>query len=347
MCRRRSWIVRRLQLTRVDWARATSARSTASERWEERKRGSGASAVARPPSAPKSSGAESVTVSAPVPQVITSVTPRETVAGSGVSAVATPRESAAEASADTRGFTIVPGATDTCVLSPAGEAYCWGGNDAGQLGTGTVASSVSPQAVAPMLHFSRVSPGLSHTCALTTNDVAYCWGANDHGELGDGSTSTRTSPVRVAEGRGYRSIVSGAHHSCALTSDGRAMCWGSGARGQLGDGATTDRPIAGRRGRRESDSRRLLRDGITPVGSRATASRTAGARMTPVSSAMGPPPTATHRRRCTRRNRLSRSRAAVRIRAASQRAELRTAGDRTNSVSSATVVRQHGSSRPL
>lgn len=41
-------------------------------------------------------------------------------------------------SGDLRFKSITAGSTHTCALTPTGAAYCWGENDAGQLGRGRV-----------------------------------------------------------------------------------------------------------------------------------------------------------------------------------------------------------------
>ncbi|MGI8509423.1 MAG: protein kinase domain-containing protein, partial [Gemmatimonadaceae bacterium] len=145
-----------------------------------------------------------------------------------------------------RHFSIVPGAAHTCMLSSDGEAYCWGSNNQGQLGTGGTERSAAPVGIPVNVRFSSLAPGLSHTCALTPVGAAYCWGGNDHGQVGDGSSVERTAPVRVAVRRSFVSIATGAQHSCALTADGHVFCWGSDAHGQLGDGGNSDRtsPVA-------------------------------------------------------------------------------------------------------
>ncbi|HEX6966236.1 MAG TPA: protein kinase [Gemmatimonadaceae bacterium] len=145
--------------------------------------------------------------------------------------------SATDASA--RG-TIVAGGVDTCLLTAGGQAYCWGGNDQGQLGDSNASRAPSPVKVAGGLRFASISPGLSHTCAITTDGTSYCWGANDRGQLGNGSRAASTSPVRVAGQRRFTMLGTGVSHSCALTSSGTIYCWGAGGAGQLGNGDVSD-----------------------------------------------------------------------------------------------------------
>jgi alpha-tubulin suppressor-like RCC1 family protein len=96
-------------------------------------------------------------------------------------------------------FTSVSGGFDhACGLTPQGAAFCWGRNDAGQLGTGTSADSYAPVPVVGGLAFSSLSAGGNSSCGLTTGRLAYCWGGNAFGQLGNGSTGSSAVPVKVA-----------------------------------------------------------------------------------------------------------------------------------------------------
>jgi alpha-tubulin suppressor-like RCC1 family protein len=135
---------------------------------------------------------------------------------------------------------ITAGGMHTCALGASGEAYCWGGNDRGQLGTGENERRATPTRVGGGVGFASLSGGVLHTCALTGGGAAYCWGANDAGQLGDGSARPRTGPVRVAGRRAYSSLGAGNTHTCGL-ADGAVYCWGANRRGQVGDGSTVAR----------------------------------------------------------------------------------------------------------
>ena len=92
---------------------------------------------------------------------------------------------------------VSAGYSHTCGLLAGGEAYCWGRNNRGQLGTGTTASQNAPAAVAGGLRFKNLSAGDFHTCGVTTANVAYCWGDNEYGAIGDGSQTNRTAPAKI------------------------------------------------------------------------------------------------------------------------------------------------------
>jgi serine/threonine protein kinase/alpha-tubulin suppressor-like RCC1 family protein len=164
-----------------------------------------------------------------------------------VAAAAPPAASSTAVSAPAPGpaasrVTIVAGGRHTCLLAGDGRAFCWGGNDRGQLGSGTTTRVATPAMVGANLRFTAVAPGLSHSCAIARGGTAWCWGENDHGQLGDGSTVARLTPTRVADGHLFlHRVAAGTAHSCALDLGGAAWCWGANAHGQLGDGGTTDR----------------------------------------------------------------------------------------------------------
>jgi alpha-tubulin suppressor-like RCC1 family protein len=86
----------------------------------------------------------------------------------------------------------------SCAVTPDNVAYCWGHNDFGQLGDGTLHDRLAPVAVANGILFRQLAAGIIHTCGVSSGNVAYCWGDNHSGQLGDGTTSRRLRPRRVA-----------------------------------------------------------------------------------------------------------------------------------------------------
>ena len=71
-----------------------------------------------------------------------------------------------------------------------GALQCWGGNDSGQLGRGSVMNNsdlhAAPVDVPAGMMFTEVASGTTHSCAITTDGRMYCWGYGLHGQLGDG-----------------------------------------------------------------------------------------------------------------------------------------------------------------
>ena len=138
---------------------------------------------------------------------------------------------------------LTAGDVHTCGLTSDGSAWCWGNNDAGQLGDGSFQSRNAPVAVSTGVKFASIKAGDSHTCGLTSGGAAWCWGRNNSGQLGDGTTApSRTTPVAVVmpAGATFQQIAPGGSDfrgfTCGVTSSGTTYCWGSNARGQLGQG---------------------------------------------------------------------------------------------------------------
>jgi alpha-tubulin suppressor-like RCC1 family protein len=137
------------------------------------------------------------------------------------------------------------GAYHTCAVPADGKVRCWGRNDAGQLGDGTVTSSSTPLQVetgsGPLTGVTALAGGGAHTCALRANGTVRCWGENNQGQLGDGTTAGSRNGVEVTGISTAVAISAGWEHTCAVLADGAVRCWGANALGQLGDGTTTNR----------------------------------------------------------------------------------------------------------
>jgi alpha-tubulin suppressor-like RCC1 family protein len=135
---------------------------------------------------------------------------------------------------------VTTGFDFTCAISyPDNKPYCWGANDRGQVGDGSLINRLVPVSVLGGLRLSQISAGGRHVCGVTTDSRAFCWGYNNVGQLGDStSVDKRTRPRAVSGGRLYRSISAGASHTCAVTTSGQGFCWGDGRSGQIGNGKT-------------------------------------------------------------------------------------------------------------
>ena len=94
-----------------------------------------------------------------------------------------------------------------CGVTTSGDAYCWGGNTKGELGTATGSACTlggpQPCSTVPVLvsgghKWRALAVGLEFSCGITTADAVYCWGANTLGQLGNGTTTNSTLPVLVS-----------------------------------------------------------------------------------------------------------------------------------------------------
>ena len=173
-------------------------------------------------------------------------------------------------------------ATDanTCGISTAGAAYCWGRNSSGQLGNGAIANwpsmgSATPVAVTGGFVFSSLSAGRNHVCGVVSGGAAWCWGANYYGQLGSSASFGAESsvPVVVSSGLLFTSVAGGDYHTCGVTTAGEGYCWGSKNYGQAGTGAFGDAngdpnptPVAGGLAFAGIDVGDLFSCGLTTAG---------------------------------------------------------------------------------
>lgn len=144
--------------------------------------------------------------------------------------------------------TVVVGGSHACGLTSEGRAYCWGRNDAGQLGDSTNENRTTPVPVVGNIVFRAISAGGQHTCAITKeDDYGYCWGSNSNGQLGNGGRTGLTYPFKVAGGKRFALISAGGRHTCGTElhwdKQQRAVCWGANKEGQLGDMADNDASV--------------------------------------------------------------------------------------------------------
>ena len=85
--------------------------------------------------------------------------------------------------------TQVSASLHTCTRTIDGSVFCWGSNQAGQLGDGTgIDHYLVPTKVEGLkAKAAKVVASKATTCALLLTGEVQCWGANDKGQLGMGS----------------------------------------------------------------------------------------------------------------------------------------------------------------
>jgi alpha-tubulin suppressor-like RCC1 family protein len=144
---------------------------------------------------------------------------------------------------------IAAGRNHTCAVRANSTVACWGNNDSGQIGDGTIgANRLSPFTIPNLTGIVAIAAGEAHTCALVAAlGRVLCWGLNSSGQLGDGTTSSRPTPVAVVGLTNAVAIAAGgalgSSHTCALLADGTVRCWGANGSGQLGTGNTVPSSI--------------------------------------------------------------------------------------------------------
>jgi alpha-tubulin suppressor-like RCC1 family protein len=137
----------------------------------------------------------------------------------------------------------------TCATKIDRRVACWGLNDYGQLGRGTLDPNPTVGAPALVLGLEdvvQVSVSLRNVCALKEGGKTSCWGSNQYNQLGrtcgelpcqtaTDSTAYVPTPVAVPLD-GAQELALGTGFACARTADAKVHCWGRNERGQLGVG---------------------------------------------------------------------------------------------------------------
>ena len=134
---------------------------------------------------------------------------------------------------------IAAGWAHTCAVLAGGAVSCWGANDVGQLGDGSMIDKVAPSKVQGLLDATAIAAGYAHACALLGGGKVSCWGENSKGQLGDGSNVNKGAPSDVKGLAGAIAIAAGLDHTCALLAGGKMRCWGYQGSGKLGAGLGT------------------------------------------------------------------------------------------------------------
>ncbi len=133
---------------------------------------------------------------------------------------------------------VSAGSAHTCALAVGGIPYCWGSNEQGQLGNGSLQGSPFPIPGPTGMILSLITSGGNHTCGIVAEtQLAVCWGANGAGQLGNNRAGTNSSvPVEVLGGHQFGSISAGNGTTCGVaTANGAVYCWGL----NLGNGSTS------------------------------------------------------------------------------------------------------------
>jgi cysteine-rich repeat protein len=136
-----------------------------------------------------------------------------------------------------------------CARLSSGQVVCWGGNEHGELGQGSIADlgddpwELPAQPIEGLEDITQVAVGRYHSCARKADGGVRCWGYNMGGWLGYGHKLNigdqpgEMPPPFVNVGDPVAALTAGNQHTCALMESGRVRCWGQNFVGQLGIGS--------------------------------------------------------------------------------------------------------------
>ncbi len=138
---------------------------------------------------------------------------------------------------------IEAGYSHVCAQVAEGDYRCWGSDQDGQLGRGTVFHYTTPARDPGIAGATQIAVGHAtstngtHACAVLADKTLKCWGRGREGQLGL-PVGDEFSPVIVPNMTAVEQIALGEYLSCALRTGGSIQCWGDSRFGALGNGAS-------------------------------------------------------------------------------------------------------------
>ena len=136
---------------------------------------------------------------------------------------------------------ISAGFEHSLAIRQDGQAFAWGRNDQGQLGTGDVTPRLTPAPMLGAVNIKAVAAGWDHSLVLTAGGTVLAAGDNVMGELGNGTTDgdgsiprSKLMPVKNATSIG--SIAAWGFHSVMLKPYNVIYGTGLNNHGQVGLG---------------------------------------------------------------------------------------------------------------
>jgi alpha-tubulin suppressor-like RCC1 family protein len=132
---------------------------------------------------------------------------------------------------------LAAGTRHTCARLADGSMSCWGRNNSGQLGDGTITMHDRAVPVTGLpAPITSVAAGNAHSCASLMDGSVWCWGNIKNGPIAPGLMPMQLAPAAIADVTAATRVVAGDSHACALAG-GQVTCWGLNDVGQAGDKA--------------------------------------------------------------------------------------------------------------
>lgn len=140
----------------------------------------------------------------------------------------------------------------TLGIKKEGTLWAWGKNPQGQLGNGTISSSIvsAPVQVGSDTSWLYCVAGGQNTAefamasfGIKNNGTLWAWGRNNFGQLGLGDTNDRSAPVQVGTDNDWSKVYYLSNNTFAIKIDGSLWAWGENRYGSLATGDVVSRSV--------------------------------------------------------------------------------------------------------
>jgi hypothetical protein len=122
---------------------------------------------------------------------------------------------------------IAAGRDHTCALDTKGGVWCWGRNNAGQLGRPNIPNASVPLAVTIKSEMKSVTAGADFTCGINEDKRAVCWGTvGTRGYIPMAARASEYLPITVTEDIPFSQLSAGDHNVCGVAESKQVYCWG-------------------------------------------------------------------------------------------------------------------------
>jgi alpha-tubulin suppressor-like RCC1 family protein len=117
----------------------------------------------------------------------------------------------------------------TCARNTAGQVHCFGHNQYGDLGNGTIGSRTQPDDVVdPGGDFEQVAGNVRQTCGVRSDGTLACWGSIDNWDAPLVSLQhLAQTPETIGADTDWVEVGMGSAITCARKTTGTLWCWGT------------------------------------------------------------------------------------------------------------------------
>ncbi len=141
-----------------------------------------------------------------------------------------------------RWLSIAASGNHSCAIRENDNSlWCWGGNEAGQVGNGSNEDVTTPTLISSTTAWNAIGLGTDHSCGIKKDNsllTLWCWGGNSESQLGDGTTAPSNIPKQIGAASDWDKISLGKEFSCGIDANSKLYCWGNNSVNQLGYNST-------------------------------------------------------------------------------------------------------------